>query len=91
MLEQKKEFKIISKKNPRSLLPNTLTVFGVCLGLSSIKFALDENYSIAVIAIGAGVATKNVISYPEECNSDVVASMFSQSVNGISSEFGQLI
>jgi CDP-diacylglycerol--serine O-phosphatidyltransferase len=52
MLENKKEFKIISKKNPRSLLPNTLTIFGVCLGLSSIKFALDANYSMAIIAIG---------------------------------------
>ena len=52
MLENKKEFKLISKKNPRSLLPNTLTIFGVCLGLSSIKFALDTNYAMAVIAIG---------------------------------------
>ena len=52
MLENKKEFKLISKKNPRSLLPNTLTVFGVCLGLSSIKFALDTNYAMAIIAIG---------------------------------------
>ena len=52
MLENKKEFKLISKKNPRSLLPNTLTIFGVCLGLSSIKFALDANYAMSVIAIG---------------------------------------
>ena len=52
MLENKKEFKLIPKKNPKSLLPNTLTIFGVCLGLSSIKFAIDLNYSIAVIAIG---------------------------------------
>ena len=52
MIENKKEFKLISKKNPKSLLPNTLTIFGVCLGLSSIKFALDFNYSMAVIAIG---------------------------------------
>ncbi len=52
MLENRKEFKLISKKNPRSLLPNTLTVFGVCLGLSSIKFALDTNYTMAIIAIG---------------------------------------
>ncbi len=51
MIENKKEFKLISKKNPKSLLPNTLTIFGVCLGLSSIKFALDENYTIAIIAI----------------------------------------
>ena len=52
MIENKKEFKIISKKNPKSLFPNALTIFGVCLGLSSIKFALDANYSMAVIAIG---------------------------------------
>ena len=52
MLENKKELKLISKKNPRSLLPNALTIFGVCLGLSSIKFALDTNYAMSVIAIG---------------------------------------
>jgi CDP-diacylglycerol--serine O-phosphatidyltransferase len=52
MLENKKEFKLIQKKNPKSLLPNALTIFGVCLGLSSIKFALDANYAIAIIAIG---------------------------------------
>ena len=52
MLENKKEFKLITKKNPKSLLPNALTIFGVCLGLSSIKFALDENYAIATIVIG---------------------------------------
>ncbi len=52
MLENKKEFKLVSKRNPRSLLPNALTIFGVCLGLSSIKFALDLNYTMAVIAIG---------------------------------------
>jgi len=52
MLENKKEFKLISKKNPRSLLPNTLTIFGVCLGLSSIKFAIDTNYAMAIAAIG---------------------------------------
>ena len=52
MLENKKEFKLIPKKNPRSLLPNTLTIFGVCLGLSSIKFALDANYIMSVLAIG---------------------------------------
>jgi len=52
MLENKKEFKLIAKKNPRSLLPNALTILGVCLGLSSIKFALDTNYAMAVVAIG---------------------------------------
>ena len=52
MIENKKEFKLIPKKNPKSLLPNALTIFGVCLGLSSIKFALDMNYAAAIIAIG---------------------------------------
>ena len=52
MMENKKEFKLIPKKNPKLLLPNALTIFGVCLGLSSIKFALDGNYAISVIAIG---------------------------------------
>ena len=52
MIENKKEFKLITKKNPRSLLPNALTILGVCLGLSSIKFALDTNYTMSVIAIG---------------------------------------
>ena len=51
MIENKKEFKLIPKKNPKSLLPNALTIFGVCLGLSSIKFAIDLNYPMAVIAI----------------------------------------
>jgi len=52
MIENKKEFKLISKKNPKSLLPNVLTIFGVCLGLSSIKFAIDTNYAMSIIAIG---------------------------------------
>jgi len=52
MIENKKEFKLISKKNPKYLLPNALTIFGVCLGLSSIKFALDLNYTLAVVAVG---------------------------------------
>jgi len=52
MIENKKEFKLISKKNPKFLLPNALTILGVCLGLSSIKFAIDLNYTMAVIAIG---------------------------------------
>ena len=42
----------MQKKTPTSLLPNALTILGVCLGLSSIKFALDYNYEMAVITIG---------------------------------------
>jgi CDP-diacylglycerol---serine O-phosphatidyltransferase len=52
MIDNKKEFKLVSKNNPRHLLPNALTILGVCLGLSSIKFALDLNYSLAVITVG---------------------------------------
>ena len=52
MIVNKKEFKLLEKKTPVSLLPNALTILGVCLGLSSIKFALDFNYEMAVIAIG---------------------------------------
>ena len=44
--------KLCKKKTPTSLLPNALTILGVCLGLSSIKFALDYNYEMAVITIG---------------------------------------
>ena len=28
-----------------------LTIIGVCIGLSSIKFALDQNYGLAIIAV----------------------------------------
>jgi len=52
VIENKKEFKLLPKKPPTSLLPNALTILGVCLGLSSIKFALDFNYEMAVITIG---------------------------------------
>ena len=51
MIEEKKKFKLISEKNPRIILPNALTILGVCIGLSSIKFALDSNYGLAVVAI----------------------------------------
>ena len=52
MTENKNEFKLLQKNKPASLLPNALTILGVCLGLSSIKFALDFNYEMAVITIG---------------------------------------
>ena len=51
MINNKKNFHIVSEKNPRIILPNTLTIIGVCIGLSSIKFALDENYGFSIIAI----------------------------------------
>jgi len=52
MSDDKKENNLLQKNSPASLLPNALTILGVCLGLSSIKFALDLNYEMAVIAIG---------------------------------------
>jgi len=51
MEQPKSNFKIVSEKKARIILPNMLTLIGVCIGLSSIKFALDSKYEIAVIAI----------------------------------------
>ena len=51
MIENKKSFQVVSEKNPRVILPNTLTIIGVCIGLSSIKFALDQNYGLSIIAL----------------------------------------
>ena len=51
MEQPKKNFKLVSDKKTRVILPNILTLIGVCIGLSSIKFALDSKYEIAVIAI----------------------------------------
>ena len=48
-MENKNPFKIVSTKKSRYILPNILTLIGVCLGISSIKFALDDNYGLAVI------------------------------------------
>ena len=52
MEPQKNNLKIIAeKKNARVILPNMLTLIGVCIGLSSIRFALDERFGLAIIAI----------------------------------------
>ena len=50
-MEENKKFKLVSSKKTRYLLPNILTLVGVCLGISSIKFSIDGNYSLAVIFI----------------------------------------
>jgi len=50
-MEENKKFKIVSSKKTRYLLPNILTLAGVCLGISSIKFSIDGNFSLAVILI----------------------------------------
>ena len=51
MEQQKKNFKIVSDKKTRVILPNMFTLVGVCIGLSSIKFAFDEKFTLSVIAI----------------------------------------
>ena len=51
MEQQKKNFKIVSNKKTRVILPNMFTLVGVCIGLSSIKFAFDEKFTLSIIAI----------------------------------------
>ena len=52
MEQPKNNLKIVAnKKNARVILPNMLTLIGVCIGLTSIRFALDGRYEFAVIAI----------------------------------------
>jgi CDP-diacylglycerol---serine O-phosphatidyltransferase len=50
-MEENKKFKLVASKKTRYLLPNILTLAGVCLGISSIKFSIDGNYSLAVTLI----------------------------------------
>ena len=52
MQQPKNNFKIVpEKRSARVILPNMLTLIGVCIGLTSIRFALDGSYEFAIIAI----------------------------------------
>ena len=52
MEPKKNNFKIVAdKKNARMILPNMLTLIGVCIGLTSIRFALDGRFEFAIVAI----------------------------------------
>ena len=52
MEQPKNNVKIVAdKKNARVILPNMLTLIGVCIGLTSIRFALDGKFEFAIIAI----------------------------------------
>ena len=51
MSEPNKKFKIVTDTRARVILPNALTLVGVCIGLSSINFALNQNYKLAIISI----------------------------------------
>ena len=51
MEKPKNNFKIVSDQKARMILPNAITLIGVCIGLTSIKFALDGRFALSVIAI----------------------------------------
>tara|TARA_S200000501_G_C20775476_1_gene722480 strand:+ start:261 stop:1064 length:804 start_codon:yes stop_codon:yes gene_type:complete len=52
MEQPKNNLKIVAgKNNARMLLPNILTLIGVCIGLTSIRFALSGEFHLAIIAI----------------------------------------
>jgi len=51
MEQPKSNLKIVSEKKARMILPNAITLIGVCIGLSSIKFALDSKFELSIIAI----------------------------------------
>ena len=51
MEQPKNNFKIVSDKKARMILPNAITLIGVCIGLTSIKFALDGKFALAIVAI----------------------------------------
>ena len=50
-MNEDKKFKLVSAKKTRYLLPNILTLGGVCLGISSIKFSIDGNFQLAVVFV----------------------------------------
>ena len=52
MEQPKNNLKILAnKKTARMILPNMLTLMGVCIGLTSMKFALDGRFELAIVAI----------------------------------------
>ena len=48
---QDKNIKLVSNKKTRVILPNILTLVGVCIGLTSIKFAFDGKFELSIIAV----------------------------------------
>ncbi len=50
-MQKKDKFKVVSVNKSRYILPSVLTLVGVCLGISSIKFAMDGNFSFAVLFV----------------------------------------
>ena len=51
MEQNKQQIKLVSAKKTRYMLPNIITLIGVSLGITSIKYSLDGNFTMAVIFI----------------------------------------
>ena len=51
MEQTNKNIKLVSNKKSRVILPNILTLIGVCIGLTSIKFAFDGKFELSIIAV----------------------------------------
>ena len=51
MQQTNNKFKLVSNKKTRTISPNMFTLVGVCIGLTSIKFAFDERFGLAIICI----------------------------------------
>ena len=48
---KEKNIKLVSNKKTRVILPNILTLIGVCIGLTSIKFAFDGKFELSIFAV----------------------------------------
>ena len=51
MEQPNQKIKLVNNKKTRVILPNIFTLVGVCIGLTSIKFAFDDKFALAIIAI----------------------------------------
>ena len=51
MEQPNQNIKLVSNKKSRVILPNILTLIGVCIGLTSIKFAFDGKFELSVVAV----------------------------------------
>ncbi len=51
MEQPNQNIKLVSNKKSRVILPNILTLIGVCIGLTSIKFAFDGKFELSILAV----------------------------------------
>jgi len=51
MEKPNQNIKLVSNKKSRVILPNILTLIGVCIGLTSIKFAFDGKFELSIVAV----------------------------------------